>query len=65
MSKLHHDHSQPIRHGNAFPWKGILAGVGRMMFYSFLFVCLVVVVFSIIVLLGASLTDNEPVGDYF
>jgi len=65
MSKPYHDQSQPIRHGNAFPWKGILAGVGRMMFYSFLCVCLVVVVLGVIVLLGAALVDNEPVGDYF
>jgi len=36
-----------------------------MMFYAFLFVCLVVVVLGIIVLLGAALVDNEPVGDYF
>jgi hypothetical protein len=65
MSKSHHDQSQPIRHGNAFPWKGILAGVSRMMFYAFLSVCLVVLVLGVIVLLGAALVDNEPVGDYF
>jgi hypothetical protein len=65
MSKLHHDQRQPIRHGNAFPWKGILAGVGRMMFYAFISACLVVVVLGVIVLLGAALIDNEPVGDYF
>jgi hypothetical protein len=65
MSELHHDQSQPIRHGNAFPWKGILAGVGRMMWYALLFVCLVTVVLGIIVLLGGLLVDSEKVGDYF
>ena len=65
MSEPFDDQSKPIRHGNDFPWLGILAGVGRMMFYAFLSVCLVVVVLGLIVLLGAALVDNEPVGDYF
>jgi hypothetical protein len=60
--------SKPIRVGNAFPWKGILAGVGRMVCYLFLLAGLVLVLGAIVVwVVGAidGVSDKEPVEDYF
>ncbi len=65
MSKTKRIREMPVRHGNAFPWLGILTGVKRMMLYAFFFVCLVVVLVGVLVLVGSVLVDNEPVGDYF
>ena len=60
--------SKPVRYGNAFPWKGMLAGVGRMVWYLLLLAGLVLVlgaialgVFGVI----SGVVDKEPVGDYF
>jgi hypothetical protein len=60
--------SKPIRYGNAFPWKGILAGVGRMVCYLFLLAGLVLVLGTIGVgVFGAigGVFDKETVEDYF
>ncbi len=58
------DWDKSTRTGNSFPWGGILAGVGRMVFYFFLLTCLLVVLATLLVAVF-SLADNEPAGDYF
>ena len=60
--------SKPTRYGNAFPWKGMLAGVGRMVWYLLLLAGLVLVLGAIALgVFGAinGVVDKEPVGDYF
>ncbi|RZK18900.1 MAG: hypothetical protein EOO56_15255 [Hymenobacter sp.] len=48
MSKPNLDRNTPIRYGNAFPQKGILAGVGRMISYLLLLAGLVIVLGAIV-----------------
>lgn len=64
MSKNRSGLNKLARTGNSFPWGGIFAGVRRMIFYTFLLVCLLGVLGAIL-LAAFSLSDNEPVGDYF
>lgn len=65
MNKYPHDHGKPIRYGNAFPWAGVLAGVKRMVFYSFLVVCLLVALGVVGLAVVALFADNEQVIDRF
>jgi hypothetical protein len=64
MTEEDNDWNKSTRTGNSFPWGGILAGVGRMVFYLFLLMCsLVVLGMLLAAVLG--LADTEPIGDYF
>ena len=65
MNKHLPDQSKPIRYGNTFPWAGILAGLKRMIVYSFLVVCLLVVLGITRLFVAEFFVDNEPIGDYF
>lgn len=64
MNKEADDWDKSTRTGSNFPWGGILAGVGRMVFYSFLLVCSLVVL-GVLLLAMFGLADSEPLGDYF
>jgi hypothetical protein len=50
MSRNYNGQSEPERLGNSFPWVGILKGVGRMISYTFLLACGLIVA---LIVLGA------------
>jgi hypothetical protein len=65
MNNDPHDHGKLVRYGNPFPWAGILAGVKRMLFYTFLVVCLLVALGIVGLVIIGLFVDNEPVVDRF
>jgi hypothetical protein len=66
MNREYDGQGEPERLGNSFPWVGIFKGVGRMLCYSFLLVCALLVV---LLFLGAVAwlvipNDAEVIGQF-